>query len=35
VRKLISVFLDPRVQPYLRTTNNPQLKDQLNPVSSN
>jgi D-methionine transport system substrate-binding protein len=34
VVKLIKVFLDPRVQPYLRTTTNPQLKDQLTPVSS-
>ena len=33
VRKLVRVFLDPRVQPYLRTTSNPQLKDQLSPVS--
>lgn len=32
--KLIKVFLDPRVQPYLRTTTNPQLKDQLTPVST-
>jgi D-methionine transport system substrate-binding protein len=35
VRKLIKVFFDPRVQPYLRTTQNPALKDQLMPVSSN
>jgi D-methionine transport system substrate-binding protein len=34
VKKLIKVFLDPRVQTYLRTTNNPELKDQLSPVSS-
>lgn len=34
VQKLIKVFLDPRVQPYLRTTQNPELKDQLTPVSS-
>jgi ABC-type metal ion transport system substrate-binding protein len=32
--KLIKVFLDPRVQSYLRTTTNPQLKDQLTPVST-
>jgi len=31
--KLIKVFLDPRVQAYLRTTANPRLKDQLTPVS--
>lgn len=31
--KLIKVFLDPRVQAYLRTTANPQLQDQLTPVS--
>lgn len=34
VKKLEKVFLDPRVQHYLATTNNPSLKDQLNPVSS-
>jgi D-methionine transport system substrate-binding protein len=34
VEKLIKVFLDPRVQPYLRTTQNPNLKDQLMPVSA-
>ena len=34
VRKLIKVFLDPRVQSYLQTTNDPKLKDQLSPVSS-
>jgi D-methionine transport system substrate-binding protein len=34
VEKLIKVFLDPRVQPYLRTTDNPALKDQLTPVST-
>jgi ABC-type metal ion transport system substrate-binding protein len=34
IAKLIKVFLDPRVQPYLRTTTNPQLKDQLTPVST-
>jgi ABC-type metal ion transport system substrate-binding protein len=34
VVKLIKVFLDPRVQAYLRTTTNPELKDQLTPVSS-
>ncbi|MGD1056746.1 MAG: MetQ/NlpA family ABC transporter substrate-binding protein [Solirubrobacteraceae bacterium] len=33
VKKLIKVFFDPRVQPYLRTTNNPALKDQLSPVA--
>jgi D-methionine transport system substrate-binding protein len=33
VRKLIRVFFDPRVQPYLRTTTNPQLADQLSPVA--
>src|SRR5450755_1767297 len=31
VEKLIKVFLDPRVQPYLATTDNPLLKDQLVP----
>jgi D-methionine transport system substrate-binding protein len=35
VRKLIRVFMDPRVQRYLRTTDNPELKDQLEPVSPN
>jgi D-methionine transport system substrate-binding protein len=35
VKKLIKVFFDPRVQRYLRTTTNPQLKDQLDPVSAN
>jgi D-methionine transport system substrate-binding protein len=34
VKKLIKVFFDPRVQPYLRTTDNPQLKEQLSPVAS-
>jgi D-methionine transport system substrate-binding protein len=34
VQKLIKVFFDPRVQPFLRTTQNPQLHDQLNPVSA-
>jgi ABC-type metal ion transport system substrate-binding protein len=34
VLKLIKVFLDPRVQPYLRTTTDPRLRDQLSPVSS-
>lgn len=34
VQKLIKVFFDPRVQQYLRTTSNPQLKDQLDPVSA-
>jgi D-methionine transport system substrate-binding protein len=34
VEKLIKVFFDPRVQQYLRTTQNPQLKDQLSPVAS-
>jgi ABC-type metal ion transport system substrate-binding protein len=33
VRKLEKVFFDRRVQQYLRTTNNPALKDQLSPVS--
>jgi ABC-type metal ion transport system substrate-binding protein len=32
--KLIKVFLDPRVQPYLRNTTDPRLKDQLTPVST-
>jgi D-methionine transport system substrate-binding protein len=32
--KLIKVFLDPRVQPYLRHTTDPRLKDQLTPVST-
>jgi ABC-type metal ion transport system substrate-binding protein len=32
--KLIKVFLDPRVQPYLRSTTDPRLKDQLTPVST-
>jgi hypothetical protein len=35
VQKLIKVFFDPRVQRYLKTTDNPQLKDQLVPVSAN
>jgi D-methionine transport system substrate-binding protein len=34
VQKLIKVFFDPRVQPYLKTTTNPQLKEQLSPVAS-
>jgi D-methionine transport system substrate-binding protein len=34
VKKLIKAFFDPRVQPYLRTTDNPLLKDQLSPVAS-
>jgi D-methionine transport system substrate-binding protein len=34
VKKLIKVFFDPRVQPYLSTTQNPQLKDQLDPVAA-
>jgi D-methionine transport system substrate-binding protein len=34
VAKLIKVFFDPRVQPYLKTTTNPQLKEQLSPVAS-
>lgn len=34
VKKLIKVFFDPRVQPYLKTTTNPQLKEQLSPVAS-
>jgi ABC-type metal ion transport system substrate-binding protein len=33
VVKLIKVFQDPAVQPYLKTTTDPQLKDQLSPVS--
>jgi len=33
VKKLIKVFFDPRVQPYLKTTNNTDLKDQLSPVA--
>jgi len=33
VQKLIKVFFNPRVQAYLRTTTNPQLKDQLTPVA--
>jgi D-methionine transport system substrate-binding protein len=33
VKKLIKVFFDPRVQPYLKTTTNPQLKEQLSPVA--
>jgi D-methionine transport system substrate-binding protein len=33
VKQLIKVFFDPRVQPYLKTTTNPQLKDQLSPVA--
>ena len=34
VEKLIKVFMDPRVQSYLAHTSNPELKDQLTPVSS-
>jgi len=34
VKKLIKVFFDPRVQPYLRTTTNPALKEQLSPVAA-
>jgi D-methionine transport system substrate-binding protein len=34
VKKLIKVFFDPRVQPYLRTTDNPALKEQLSPVAA-
>jgi D-methionine transport system substrate-binding protein len=34
VQKLAKVFFDPRVQPYLKTTTNPQLKEQLSPVAS-
>jgi D-methionine transport system substrate-binding protein len=34
VKKLIKVFFDPRVQPYLRTTTNPGLKEQLSPVAA-
>ena len=33
VKKLIKAFFDPRVQPYLRTTTNAQLEDQLSPVA--
>lgn len=33
VLKLIKVFQDAAVQPYLRTTTDPGLKDQLSPVS--
>jgi ABC-type metal ion transport system substrate-binding protein len=33
VLKLEKVFFDPRVQQYLGSTDNPQLKDQLEPVS--
>jgi D-methionine transport system substrate-binding protein len=33
VKKLEKVFFDPRVQPYLATTTNPALKDQLSPVA--
>jgi D-methionine transport system substrate-binding protein len=34
VKKLIKVFFDPRVQPYLKTTTNPQIKEQLSPVAA-
>jgi YaeC family lipoprotein len=34
VQKLIKVFFDPRVQPYLSTTTNSGLKEQLSPVAS-
>jgi len=34
VKKLEKVFFDPRVQQYLRTTTNPALHDQLDPVAS-
>jgi ABC-type metal ion transport system substrate-binding protein len=34
VKKLIKVFFDARVQPYLRTTDNPALKEQLSPVAA-
>jgi D-methionine transport system substrate-binding protein len=34
VKKLINVFRDPQVQPYLANTTDPALKDQLSPVSS-
>lgn len=34
VKKLEKVFLDPRVQKYLATTTNPDLRDQLTAVSS-
>jgi D-methionine transport system substrate-binding protein len=33
VKKLIKVFFDPRVQPYLQSTQDPALKDQLTPVA--
>jgi D-methionine transport system substrate-binding protein len=33
VAKLKKIFFDPRVQEYLATTDNPDLKDQLSPVS--
>jgi D-methionine transport system substrate-binding protein len=33
IRKLIKVFSDPRVQHYLATTQDPDLKDQLSQVS--
>ena len=35
VKKLIKVFMDPRVQRYLRTTHNPELESQIEPVSPN
>jgi D-methionine transport system substrate-binding protein len=35
VVKLTKVFQDPRVQKYLASTNNPDLKNQLAPVSKN
>jgi len=33
VEKLARIFQDPQVQPYLATTTDPALKDQLSPVS--
>jgi D-methionine transport system substrate-binding protein len=33
IEKLVKVFQDPRVQPYLAGTTDPALKDQLSPVS--
>ena len=35
VAKLKKIFFDPQVQQYLATTSDPQLKDQLSPVSKN
>lgn len=33
VKKLMEVFFDPRVQEHLATTDDPNLKNQLSPVS--